>query len=51
MADRRLVASRLGNEVMAKKLFEELAPRYKDRPGGFTRIIKLAQFRIGDGSQ
>ena len=51
LASRRLVASRLANEVAAKKLIEDVAPRFKDRPGGFTRVIKLAQFRVGDGSQ
>jgi|WetSurMetagenome_2_1015567.scaffolds.fasta_scaffold16990_4 large subunit ribosomal protein L17 len=51
LADRRLVASRLSNEPMAKKLFEDLAPRFKTRPGGYTRITKLAQFRVGDGTQ
>jgi large subunit ribosomal protein L17 len=50
-AARRLVASRLGNEVAAKKLMEDVAPRFKERPGGFTRVLKLAKFRIGDGSQ
>lgn len=32
------------------RLFEDVAPRYKDRPGGYTRIIRLAKFRIGDNS-
>ena len=31
-------------------LFEEIAPRYADRPGGYTRIIKLGRHRIGDGA-
>ncbi len=34
---------------VSKVLFEEIAPRYADRNGGYTRIIKLAQHRIGDG--
>jgi large subunit ribosomal protein L17 len=34
---------------LVKKLFDEIAPRYKDRPGGYTRIIKLARHRIADG--
>jgi large subunit ribosomal protein L17 len=33
------------------KLFSEIAPRYLDRPGGYTRIIKLAKRRLGDNSQ
>ncbi len=32
------------------KLIEEIAPRYADRPGGYTRIVKLAKHRIGDGA-
>jgi large subunit ribosomal protein L17 len=35
---------------IVKKLFDEIAPKYADRPGGYTRIIKLAKHRIGDGS-
>ncbi len=33
------------------KLFSEIGPRYLDRPGGYTRIIKLARRRLGDGGQ
>jgi large subunit ribosomal protein L17 len=51
LAARRLVAARLGNEAMAKKLFEDVATRYATRPGGYTRVIKLAKFRVGDASQ
>ena len=51
LAHRRLVASRLGNEAAAKKLFEDVAPRFAQRPGGYTRIVKLAKFRVGDASQ
>ena len=46
---RRLAASRLRNEDMAKKLFDVLAPRYKDRNGGYTRVLK-AGFRYGDSA-
>ena len=51
LAHRRLVATRLGDETAAKKLFEDIAPRFATRPGGYTRVVKLARFRIGDGSQ
>jgi large subunit ribosomal protein L17 len=51
LASRRLVASRLGNEAVAKKLCEDIAKRYAERPGGYTRIVKLARFRVGDASQ
>jgi large subunit ribosomal protein L17 len=44
---RRLAAARLRDEDMVKKLFDTLAPRYKDRAGGYTRVVK-AGFRYGD---
>jgi large subunit ribosomal protein L17 len=44
---RRMAASQLRDERMAKKLFEVLGPRYKDRPGGYTRVLK-AGYRYGD---
>ncbi|MEL7303272.1 MAG: 50S ribosomal protein L17 [Pseudomonadota bacterium] len=46
---RRLAASRLRNEAMAKKLFDVLGPRYADRNGGYTRVLK-AGFRYGDSA-
>lgn len=39
---RRIVAARLGGAPdMVKKLFDDIAPRYTERPGGYTRIIRL----------
>ena len=35
---------------IVKHIFEEVAPNYRERPGGYTRIIKLARHRIGDGA-
>ena len=46
---RRLAASRMGDEAMTKKLFDVLAPRYKDRNGGYTRVLK-AGYRYGDSA-
>ena len=46
---RRLAISRIGDEAMVSKLFEVLAPRYKDRNGGYTRVLK-AGFRYGDSA-
>ena len=49
LASRRLVVSRMRDETQAKKLFETLAPRYKTRAGGYTRVLK-AGFRHGDNA-
>ena len=46
---RRLAAARLRDEEMTKKLFDVLAERYKDRNGGYTRVLK-AGFRYGDSA-
>lgn len=35
---------------MIKKLFDEIGPRFKDRPGGYTRILRLAKNRLGDNA-
>ena len=39
----------LGDKEVVRKLFDELGPRYKDRPGGYTRTLRLSGYRIGDG--
>ena len=49
VANRRLAFSRLRDKAMVGKLFSELGPRYKDRPGGYTRIMKCG-FRSGDAA-
>lgn len=50
LAARRLVAARLANNIIVKKLVDIVAPQYKDRNGGYTRIIKLER-RPSDGSK
>ena len=50
LSARRLVAARLANNVIVKKLVDIVAPQYKDRNGGYTRIIKLER-RPSDGSK
>jgi len=49
MARRRLAFARLRDKDIVGKLFDELAPRYKTRPGGYTRILKCG-FRRGDNA-
>ncbi len=46
---RRLAMSSLRDDAMVKKLFEVIGPRYKERPGGYTRVLK-AGFRYGDNA-
>lgn len=49
VANRRLAFSRVRDKVAVKKLFDELGPRYKARPGGYMRILKCG-FRAGDNA-
>ncbi|MFQ5626627.1 MAG: 50S ribosomal protein L17 [Methyloligellaceae bacterium] len=46
---RRLAVSRIRDEAMVKKLFDVLGPRYKERSGGYTRVLK-AGYRHGDNA-
>jgi large subunit ribosomal protein L17 len=47
---RRMASARIGDKDTVTKLFSEIAPAFKDRPGGYTRIIKLSKRRIGDNA-
>jgi len=51
LQDRRLVDKdqEFINQTVVQKLFSEIAPKFVGRQGGYTRIIKLAEHRIGDG--
>ena len=49
VANRRLAFARLRSKAAVGKLFSELGPRYEERPGGYTRILK-AGYRAGDAA-
>ena len=49
VANKRLAFDRLRSRDNVTKLFDELGPRYKARPGGYTRILKMG-FRVGDNA-
>jgi large subunit ribosomal protein L17 len=49
VANRRLAFDRTRDRDVVTKLFNELGPRYKARPGGYTRILKMG-FRLGDNA-
>lgn len=47
--DRRIVISRMNYKEAVNKLFDEVAPKFADRPGGYTRIIRT-RVRVGDSA-
>ncbi len=49
VASRRLAFNRMRDKAMVGKLFTELGPRYKERPGGYLRVMKCG-FRSGDAA-
>lgn len=49
VAKRRLAFDRMRDRAIVTKLFTELAPRYKERPGGYVRVLKYG-FRAGDSA-
>ena len=49
LANRRLAFDRTRDRDVVMKLFAELGPRYKARPGGYTRILKMG-YRVGDNA-
>jgi large subunit ribosomal protein L17 len=50
VAARRLVASKLGDTQVLKRVFDEIAPRFANRNGGYTRVMKLGP-RLGDSAE
>ena len=47
---RRMAISKMGDDQLLKRLFEEIAPRFASRNGGYTRVIKLGP-RMGDSAE
>jgi large subunit ribosomal protein L17 len=45
----RRAVSMLQDKTAVKKLFDEIGPRFANRPGGYVRILRLPDYRIGDG--
>jgi large subunit ribosomal protein L17 len=50
LASRRRALAFVTDKKLVDKIFSELAPRYAERPGGYTRIVKLGR-RVGDGAR
>ena len=50
LSARRLAISKLGDNQLIKRLFDEIAPRFATRPGGYTRVTKLGP-RLGDAAE
>jgi large subunit ribosomal protein L17 len=48
---RRLAARKLNDPAILQKLFAEIGPRYSERPGGYTRILRLSGTRKGDNAE
>lgn len=46
----RLALSKIPDRAVVKKLFDDIAPRFASRPGGYTRILKLGKARLGDNA-
>jgi large subunit ribosomal protein L17 len=51
LANRKLAISKINNPSAVKALFETVAPKFKARKGGYTRILKISDARVGDGSK
>ncbi|MDD0854481.1 50S ribosomal protein L17 [Halobacteriovorax sp. GB3] len=51
VANRRQAFKKLNNKDAVKTLFENVAPKFKERNGGYTRIMKMADTRVGDNAK
>ena len=50
MANRRLAYKKLNSKKAVQNLFASVAPKFKDRKGGYTRVLKLSDPRVGDSA-
>jgi large subunit ribosomal protein L17 len=48
---RRRAAAKLSDKIAVRQLFQDIAPRFVDRTGGYTRVLRLATVRLGDAGQ
>ncbi len=48
---RRRAAAKLSDKIAVQQLFQDIAPRFVDRSGGYTRVLRLATVRLGDAGQ
>lgn len=51
IANRRLAFTKLDNKDAVSALFANVAPKFTQRPGGYTRILKISDRRLGDGAK
>lgn len=51
VANRRNASRKLDNKDMVQKLFADVGPKFKERPGGYTRVMKLPDGRVGDNAK
>ncbi len=51
VANRRLAFKKLNNKKAVQTLFSDVAPKFKERNGGYTRIMKMSDGRVGDNAQ
>lgn len=51
VANRRQAYKKLNNKKAVQKLFKDVGPKFIERAGGYTRILKLADGRVGDGAK
>jgi large subunit ribosomal protein L17 len=51
VANRRRAFTKLNNKEAVAALFANVAPKFKQRPGGYTRLLKIAEGRLGDGAK